>query len=695
MTRYNLLFESAPWLIGVGIFIGFLYAVALYYKYKGPWSKNMNRFLAVLRFLLIIQLTMLLFGPLIRMTRNTYEKPAVVLAVDNSTSVAEATDSVKLADFRLQLEKLRRNLEKAGYTTEIRTLGNPVPVSTANEIRYDAKSTDLFNLLYTIRNDYESRNLTEVVLISDGLFNKGRNPVYSDFPFKIYTVGIGDTVRHPDINLNALLYNKIAYQGNKFPLVAEVFTTGLKGNTISIDVINKGKTMASKTVKVTEDEQFDRVRFLLDANEKGIQRYVVRARPAKREFIITNNTKEAYIDIIEGKLRILIAVPAPHPDIKALRSAIEKNRNYEVIRYIPGIDQYKKEKYDAAILHGIPDKRHQFENILDEIKTEDIPAWFIVSSQTDLRQFNRVNGLVKFQTLTNQKDLVFPLYNKDFKIFNYPPEYGKKLALYPPVTVPFTRIKVRPGAEIMLYQKVGNIGTAKPLLVLFRQTGMKRAVLLGEGIWKWRLQEYARDKNFDAFDELTSKIIQFLTTKTDKRRFRVYPVKNEFINNEPVIFETEIYNEIYENIYGYKIDLTIKNEAGESTGYSFVTSENNSKYRINGLDKGIYTYEAKSNVDGKIMTTAGRFTIKDLQIESTKLRADFTLLRTLASNTGGKFFTSDELTNLDKELLKEKPKDKIYSSEDYLAIINMKWGFFILILIASMEWFLRKYYGSY
>ena len=126
-----------------------------------------------------------------------------------------------------------------------------------------------------------------------------------------------------------------------------------------------------------------------------------------------------------------------------------------------------------------------------------------------------------------------------------------------------------------------------------------------------------------------------------------------------------------------------------------MTSENNSKYRITGLRKGIYTYVAKSTVSGKNMQMDGRFTVKDLQIESTRLRADFGLLRALASDTGGIFFTSGEIDKMQQELLKENPKSKIYTTEDYLAIINMKWGFFLLILLVSIEWFLRKYYGSY
>ncbi len=695
MSRYNLLFESSPWLVAIGVLIGLLYAAGLYYKYKGPWSKNLNLILAILRFLLITQLTILLFGPLVRMIKNTFEKPAIVLAIDNSTSISEVIDSVHRADFKQQLEMLRINLEAAGYQTKIQTLDDPGSLPSVFDIDFKAEKTDLFALLNRIRNIYESRNLAKVILVSDGLFNRGMNPVYKDYPFNIFTLGLGDTIRHPDINLNALLYNRVAYQGNKFPLIAELFTSGLDGHDININIFNKGKNIASKRVRIDRNEQFDRVQFLLEADETGIKHYVVIADPVKSESIIANNTKEAYVDIIEGRLKILIAAPAPHPDIKAIRSAIEKNQNYEVTLLIPGINPYKKDKYDAVILHGVPDKRNQFGPLLKDIENENVPAWFIISNQSNLKQFNRLNGLVRLQNITRQKDQAFPVFNKDFQIFNYPENYSDKLGAYPPLIVPFTKFILHPEARVMLNQKIGSIATTKPLLVLSQQAGQKRTVLIGEGIWQWRLQEYAHDKDFAAFDELVSKIIQFLSTKNDKRRFRVYPVKNEFITNEPVVFETEIYNEIYENIFGYKIDLLIKDETGETTGYTYVTSENNSKYRITGLRKGIYTYIANGIVNGKNMQMDGQFTVKDLQIESTRLRADFGLLQSLASDTGGKFFISDEIDKMEQELLNENPKSKIYTTEDYLAIINMKWGFFILILLVSIEWFLRKYYGSY
>ena len=92
---------------------------------------------------------------------------------------------------------------------------------------------------------------------------------------------------------------------------------------------------------------------------------------------------------------------------------------------------------------------------------------------------------------------------------------------------------------------------------------------------------------------------------------------------------------------------------------------------------------------------SGTFTVKDLQIETTKLTADHNLLRNVAAQNGGKFYEKNQLGQLADDLSNQEITNKIYSSEKYLAIINMKWGFFILIIFISAEWFLRKFHGSY
>ena len=213
MVKFSLLFESPPWLIGIGVLIGLIYAAVLYYRTKVLWSKTTNYILAGLRFLMVTQLTLLLFGPLIRQIQNTKEPPSIVFAVDNSQSVAEIEDSLNLASLQDEINELSDEFNDRGYITEIRTIGSSRPSNEA--ISFAESSSNINKMLRDIQNDYESRNLANVFLFSDGLYNLGNNPAFQPYNFSISSIGLGDTTQRPDLNLNALLYNKIAYQGKK------------------------------------------------------------------------------------------------------------------------------------------------------------------------------------------------------------------------------------------------------------------------------------------------------------------------------------------------------------------------------------------------------------------------------------------------------------------------------------------------
>lgn len=692
MNKLSLLFESPPWLIGVGILLGVAYAAILYFKSKVPWGNNTNYVLAILRFMLVVQLTLLLFGPLIRQINNTVEPPSVVLAIDNSQSIAEVEDSADIAGFNQQISDLSQAINDEGYLTEIRTLNDRQYVQ---RIEFDERSSNINALLQGIQNDYESRNLSNVILFSDGLYNLGNNPAFHPFTFPISTVGLGDTSQRPDLNLNALLYNKIAYQGNTFPVVAELFSYHLANQTINVVIEKNREVLAQKQVKVGSQNQFDQVKFLIEARQSGMQRFTVRAETVAGEAITSNNSKDAYIDIIDGKQKILIAAPAPHPDLKAIKSALESNENYEIELYIQGISDFTDQKYDAVVLHQIPHKKGQYSTLLDKIRKDKTPSLFVFGNETDINRFNALNGTVEVLPISYQRDNVTPSFNQSFTSFIYESERKEVLHSYPPVSVPFANFNVLPQAEVLLFQKVGKVMTQKPLLLIRKNDEWNTAALLGEGVWTWRLQEYATTQTHKSFDELISKVIQYLSTKEDKRRFKVYPIKNEFLNSEAVVFETEVYNDIYEQTFGHKIELKVTDEQNNTRGYSYVTSEKNARYRISDLENGIYSYRAAADINGKQEQVEGTFTVNDLQIETTKLTADHNLLKNIALQNNGRFYEKSQFEALRSDLEAQEKTNKIYTSERYLAIINMKWGFFILIVVVSAEWLLRKYHGSY
>ena len=261
--------------------------------------------------------------------------------------------------------------------------------------------------------------------------------------------------------------------------------------------------------------------------------------------------------------------------------------------------------------------------------------------------------------------------------------------------VPFGKINSKGNMTPLLYQRVGNVNTSQPLLVVGEQESKKQAVLLAEGIWGWRLQDYAKNENTQAFDELFTKLTQYLSAKEDKRRFKVYPVKNEFEDSEPVVFETEIYNDIYEEVYGQQVALVITNEEGESRNYSYVTNESNTQYQVSNLTEGIYSYQASVTLNSEKMNSNGEFTVRSLQIETLNLTANHGLLRELARESGGSFYNLDQLDELSASFQEGEAPGKIYTSEAFLPIINLKWLFFVLLFLVATEWGIRKYMGSY
>ena len=700
MQKLQLLFENSPWWVIACLVIGVLYALLLYIRgsrFKhASWGKNINYALLTLRFLLVSILCFLVVGPFIKQTKNTVESPVVVFAVDNSSSVAAVLDSNETTDLKQRIDSVTTALRQAGYTSEIRDLQT---LTTLDSLRFDYTSTNLDETLRTIASDYEGRNLASVVMLSDGIYNQGVSPTYRTYRFTVNAVGVGDTVPKQDLNVRNILYNKIAYQGNKFPVVAEVLNTGFAGEKLTVSVSRQGRVLATQEVTPNNRRDMNAVEFLLEADQAGMQHYVVSVAEKEGEFTTQNNEAHAYVEVVEGKENILLLAQSPHPDIKALRSAIESNKNYELSSLVLSTDevdqkQLKGKKFDLVILHQLPG-RGELPSAVSSYLESAKAVWYIVGRQTDLSAFNTSNSVVEIVNMANQADEVSAVYDNAFNGFQLENNNRSVIEELLPLRVPFGTITLKNGAVALLNQRVGNIKTSNPLLAVGESDDKKSAVLLAEGIWKWRQLEYARYEKTTAFDALFTKLTQYLSAKEDKRRFKVYPLKNEFEDTEPVVFETEIYDEVYEEVYGQSVKLTVTSEDSTQRDYSYVTNESNTQYRISNLPEGIYQYTASVTLNGTRLTSQGEFTVRSLQVETLNLTANHDLLRDLAEENGGEFFNSTEMGDLAQTLSTQQTKEKIYTSELFLPLVNLKWLFFVLLALVTIEWGVRKYMGSY
>lgn len=687
----ELQFEYSSWFVLVCLLIGAGYAYALYSK-KHSWSSTINRILLVLRFIVVSVTLFLLLNPLLKQFINNIEKPIVVLAVDNSLSITNSLDSLQRKAILAQLSKLAKDIKSNGFEVDVRGLAESE--TNLQDLQFDQKTTDLNSMFKEVETLYDGKNLASLVLVSDGNYNRGISPAFFPYGYKISTIGIGDTTSYKDVILKNVLYNKIAYQGNKFPVVAEITNTGFKDKQAQVSITKGSNTLASEKITFNNENGLSRVEFNIGATNNGIQHYNVVVALADEE-IIENNSKDIFIDVIDGKQKILLIGLAPHPDIKALRSVIEINDNYEFELFIPGLNELKEDKYDLILVHQAGDRYNRLAKYTKKFRDENIPILNIIGQQTNLAKLNEEDNLFTFRSIRNQRDQITPTLFSEFPKFKIDPDYNTVFNQFPTLNVPYGESKLSPNTTVLMYQKVGNISTDKPLLYLVESNGRKSAYMMADGIWQWRLQEFASNENTKAFDDVFLKLVQYLSTKEDKRKFRVYTTKEEFFDNESVSFSAEVYNDSYERTFGNDVSIKVTKENGSVDEYSFIPSSANSTLEISGLSQGVYKYEATTKRDDKSEKVFGQFTVKNLQLELLDQRANFALLKQVADNTEGKFYTIETLGDIPSDLDNLGSKGVMHSNEDFLAIINLKWLFFFLLTLLSIEWFSRKYSGAY
>lgn len=693
MNQQRIILESSPLYIIVCIILAGGIAALLYFTNKNPWSKPWNYILPAARFILTFLLLFLLLGPVVKQIRNFFEKPLVVILHDNSASIPETNDTVKLNQVRNQLVSAKNALSDKGFEVVETNLSGNEP----GNLNYDALSTDLHAALKEIVNTNEGRTIHGVILPTDGIYNSGLSPLYGNYNFPVYTVGLGDTLVKTDLGIKNVAYNRIAYQGNKFPVRVEVLAKNISNESVTVTLSQRGKVLEQVTKKSGTDQllTFD---FQPLAAEKGIQKLDVQVSEKADESNKRNNRSSVFIDVVEGKKKILLVASSPHPDIKPIREVIEQNANYEFILTIPGITKEQRiepNEIDLVIFHQVPDVRGRTNALFQQYIKTKASLLIITGQQSDLRNLSRSNMPLQFDSPPRDYDQVTPVVNVSFQQFSLSPEAISVLQDYPPVSVHFGRLKIPLTATALLYQKIGNVATEKPLLAIDQQNSRKIGILLGEGTWRWRLNEFDRTEKTTGFDELFSKLIQYLSTTEDRRKFKSYPIQQDFSDAEPVVFESQVYNDLFEPVYGNNIEIDITNESGEKKSYNYVTSPGNTRYQIGGLKEGVYKYRSRTSINNKPEEVRGEFAVVARQAEQQNLTADFDLLRKLSANTGGKFYRDTEITNLQDALSEKEAKSIIHSEERFDSLVNLKWVFWILLMIISLEWFARKYHGSY
>lgn len=699
----QLTFEYPAYFILLAGMASLVLSGVLYWRTAGfnDSPKYLKFTLGTLRFFTFFLILIILIGPILRTTEESIEKPILAVLQDASTSIIDFTDSSALANYKYELELIKENLSDK---FDVQPFSFGADLTLGHQWKFDANTSNLSEGLQGIYDRYDNRNLGAIILASDGIYNQGNSPLYlgqlKEVP--IHTISLGDTSANQDLAIKNILSNDIALLGDEFYLQIDIEAAFLKGSSSKL-IVNKwekGKEtkVFDQTIGIDSDDFFKTEKVLLKADVTGMQRYIVECQPIEGEKNKANNRREVFIDVIDSRKKIMILAAAPHPDLTAIKQSIIQNENYELeIHFPPTFEDINWEPVDLLILHQLPSNGNSPSNISNVIAENQLPVLYIIGAATDLNAFNQQQGVLKIQSGISGQNEVLALLNPSFNLFTLEEGWDNIIPLFPPLKTPFANFQISPNAQIWWYQMIGKVETKYPLMVFQEQDATKTGVLLGEGLWKWRLSDYLNNQVHNNFDGILAKIIQYLSVIEDKRRLQV-SLPNRIMNeNQPVLLKAILYNKSFEPINTPDVFLTLINQEGNAFEFLFTPTDPN-YYQLDAgiLPSGDYSYTAESTFGGETLIAEGQFSIQTIAVENYTSQANTGLLKTLSNQSGGKNYTPEQLKNLEEELRNnEGYLSVIYENNKILSAIHLKWLFFLTIGLLTLEWFLRRYFGSY
>ncbi len=691
--------NSVIWALCISI--GFLFWLILYFRDKTYTDihPGWRWLMIVLRSLATGILLYLVLAPLFKSIFTEIKKPLVVIAQDNSQSVMQHTSKENQASYLSDKSKLETSLTT---TFEVSSIQFGEKITEGNQPTFTDRATDISAALEYIQNLTAGQNLGAIILATDGNFNQGANPLYSNpnLQVPIYCIAMGDSTPKRDLSLQRTLHNSIVYLGDQFEVQIDLKALDCINEKANLQIFryeNEKETLIkSEIISINSNDWYHTHKFILDANKAGTIRYAAKVNPLSNEYSRDNNIKDFFIEVLDARQKILLLYAAPHPDIAALKKITEKNKNYVLdIKPFEGASPNWNE-YSMVLFHQLPGKTQDISIAIRELNKSQKARMFILGSGSDIPRFNNVQSILKINGDSKNMNEVTGEIKESFGLFTPDPNWKPFFKSFPPISAPFGEYQISPAAQTLITQKIGNILTNYPLLTIGEESGARIAVLTAEGIWKWRYYNFLEQKNFDLLDDLILKVIQYIGIKEDKRKFRVSSQQKVFLENQPVTFDAQLFNDSYEMINTDDAFITIT--SSNKKEYQFTFNKAGNAYSLNAglFAPGTYTYTAFINTKAGRQEAKGQFIVQQIQLETYQNTADHNLLRLLSNQHGGQVIMPGQISSL-AELIKQNNSIKPiqYSSQRTYPIINFRWLFALLAGLLFLEWFLRRYFGGY
>jgi uncharacterized membrane protein len=204
------------------------------------------------------------------------------------------------------------------------------------ELTYAGTRTNLGRALDAAREELAGVPLSGLVMVTDGAHNDDRPVTEALVPLQaagvpVFTVGVGDESISPDVEVGRVAMPRTVLEGSTLMVDVVVTQSGLGRRTVPVIVEDARRILAEEQVELGPDGEpvVARVGFQLET--AGPHRVTFRIPPQEGERVERNNAREVQIEVRGEREKILYYEGEPRFEVKFTRRAVEDDENVQLV----------------------------------------------------------------------------------------------------------------------------------------------------------------------------------------------------------------------------------------------------------------------------------------------------------------------------------------------------------------------------
>jgi hypothetical protein len=690
-----------------------LIAIYSFYVYRftipqiDPYKKVL---LVTLRVLALLILCLILFEPILNLSKKLTLEPENLVFIDNSRSITiddgtGRTTKVQniLNDFSVYSSESNLDFYEFGNSVK------DASVDSLEEMKFSDGSTNLQEIFNYVKSS--DKNIASVTLITDGVITSGSNPYYDaiNLGIPVFTIGIGDTTQRKDIELKKVLHNDFIYAETPTSIIATISNKGFAGESTTASLYENNKFISQQSV-ILSNAGIQNIFFDYKAQTSDEKKLRIVLSNLNDEFTSANNKQVFYVNVLSNKIKVLLLASSPNADLTFIKNSLARDENIEVNsivqisrdKFLDQLNYSKLDSADVLFLIGFPSDAtpDEFLNrVIVKIEESKIPYFITLSAGVSINKLSKLGNNLPFrynqsfagfrevQPFILPEQINNPIFQQADK--NFQDNWNN----LPPASQPFLIFNPKIGSKTLAQIKVNNAVVNSPLILSNNFSGKRSIAVLAKDIWKWKLQ--VAPKGLDLFDSFIVNSLRWLRAGEDQKLVKIKTSKKNFSQGERIEFSGEVFDESLTPISdaGIKIKISSQKNKYETDMQNVGPGLYEGSIIIN--ETGDFSFSAEAMTDGRILgKDNGSFNIGEIDIEMINPVMNYPLLNLLASESGGDFYFPDDYSPLIsklKELKINSSKEKVVTSE--ITLWSDTWMLIIAILLFSLEWFIRKRNG--